>query len=101
MKLRVGLALASAVDATNVIVTRVPDGDVELTCGGVPMVAKGSEAPAAEADPGQMAGTLIGKRYVDPADTLEVLCTKPGDGTLALDGVPLVVAEAKALPSSD
>lgn len=101
MKLRVGLALASAVDATNVIVTRVPDGDVELTCGGVAMYPKGGEAPEATADPAQMAGTLIGKRYVDPGDTLEVLCTKAGEGTLALDGNPLVTAEAKALPSSD
>ncbi|MCW2781543.1 MAG: hypothetical protein JWR35_1992 [Marmoricola sp.] len=101
MKLRVGLALASAVDTTNVIVTRVPDGDVELTCGGVAMFPKGGVAPAAEADPSQMNGTLIGKRYVDPADTIEVLCTKPGDGNLALNGVALVTAEAKALPSSD
>ncbi len=101
MKLRVGLALASAVDTTNVILTRVPEGDVELTCGGVAMIPKGSEAPAAEADPAQMNGTLIGKRYVDPADTIEVLCTKRGDGSLALDGVLLVTAEAKALPSSD
>jgi hypothetical protein len=101
VKLRVGLALASAVDATNVIVTRVPDGDVELTCGGVAMFPKGGQAPEAVADPAQMTGTLIGKRYVDPADTLEVLCTKAGEGSLALDGVPLVTAEAKALPSSD
>ncbi|MCW2866674.1 MAG: hypothetical protein JWR20_862 [Marmoricola sp.] len=101
MKLRVGLALASAVDTTNVIVTRVPDGDVELTCGGVAMVPKGGQAPAAEADPAQLTGTLIGKRYVDAADVLEVLCTKAGAGTLALDGVPLVTAEAKVLPSSD
>jgi hypothetical protein len=101
VKLRAGLALASAVDTTNIIVTRVPDGDVELTCGGVPMVVKGGTAPEAEADPAQMGGTLLGKRYVDPDDTIEVLCTKPGDGTLALDGQPLVVAEAKALPSSD
>ena len=101
MKLRVGLALASAVDATTVIVTRVPDGDVELTCGGVAMHPKGGAAPAGEADPAQLTGTLIGKRYVDPADTIEVLCTKAGEGTLALDGTPLVTAEAKALPSSD
>lgn len=101
MKLRVGIALASAVDATNVIVTRVPEGDVELTCGGVAMYPKGGAAPEAEADPDQLGGTLLGKRYVDPGDTLEVLCTKPGEGTLALDGQALVTMEAKALPSSD
>ena len=101
MKLRVGLALASAVDTTNVIVTKVPEGEVDLTCGGVAMVAKGSAAPEAEADPDHLGGTLIGKRYVNADDTLEVLCTKPGDGSLAVGGVALVTAEAKALPSSD
>ncbi|CAN5700636.1 hypothetical protein BH11ACT8_BH11ACT8_05850 [soil metagenome] len=101
MKLRVGLALASAVDSTNVIVTKAPEGDVELTCGGVAMVVKGSAVPDATADPGHLGGTLVGKRYVDAAETLEVLCTKPGDASLALAGVPLVTAEAKALPSSD
>ncbi|GAB3779848.1 hypothetical protein [Nocardioides pacificus] len=101
MKLRVGQALASAVDATNIIVTRVPDADVALTCGGVEMHAKGAAAPEATPDPEQMGGTLLGKRYVDADDTIEVLCTKPGEGTLALDGKPLVTAEAKALPSSD
>ncbi|ASR03072.1 MULTISPECIES: hypothetical protein [Gordonia] len=101
MKLRVGLALASAVDTTNVIITRVPDGDVELTCGGAPMVEKGQAAPEAKADPAQMNGTLIGKRYVDSADVIEVLCTKPGEGSLALNGELLVTAQAKPLPASD
>lgn len=101
MKLRVGMALASAVDATNVIVTRVPEGDVELTCGGVAMYPKGGPVVEAEADPSQLGGTLLGKRYVDVGDTLEVLVTKPGEGTLALGGAPLETMEAKALPSSD
>jgi hypothetical protein len=43
----------------------------------------------------------LGKRYVDEAGTIEVLCTKPGDGALALDGQPLEVKSAKPLPSSD
>ncbi|MDR7167329.1 hypothetical protein J2W56_001047 [Nocardia kruczakiae] len=101
MKLRVGQALASAVDTTTVIVVRVPDGDVDLTCGGVAMVVKGDTAPDAAPDPQLMGGSLVGKRYVDVDGTLEVLCTKPGAGTLALDGKPLMIAEAKSLPSSD
>jgi hypothetical protein len=101
VKLRVGQALASAADTTNVIVTRLPDGDVDLTCGGVAMFAKGDTAPEATANPQLMGGSLLGKRYVDVDDTLEVLCTKPGAGTLALDGKPLKPAEAKVLPSSD
>jgi hypothetical protein len=48
-----------------------------------------------------MGGTQIGKRYVDEADTFQVLCTKAGGGTLALDGKPLVIQAAKPLPASD
>jgi hypothetical protein len=46
-------------------------------------------------------GTLLGKRYVDEATGLEVLCTKPGAGGLAVDGRPLGVKAPKALPASD
>src|SRR5215207_7216393 len=101
MKLRVGESLASAVDSTQVIVTKAPDDDVDLTCGGVPVIAKGVAAPEATADPGHLGGTLLGKRYVDSADTIEVLVTKSGEGSLALAGEVLVLAGAKTLPSSD
>jgi len=101
MQLRVGLALASAVDSTNIIVTKAPAGEVALTCGGVPLIAKGSDAPKVEADPEHLKGSLLGKRYVDSADVVEVLVTKGGEASLALDGVLLEVAGAKALPSSD
>jgi hypothetical protein len=46
-------------------------------------------------------GTLLGKRYVSEAGDLELLCTKPGQGSLACDGKLLVVKGAKPLPSSD
>jgi hypothetical protein len=101
MQLRVGLALASAVDTTTVIVTKVPEGDVDLTCGGVPMVPKGTVAAPAAADPAFMQGSELGKRYLDEDGTLEVLCTKGGEASLALGGKLLVIAGAKALPSSD
>jgi len=101
MQLRVGLALASAVDTTTIIVTKVPEGDVDLTCGGVPMVPKGSQAPPVTADPAFLQGSLLGKRYIDEDGTIEVLCTKGGEASLALSGKLLVTAEAKALPSSD
>ena len=32
----------------------------------------------------------MGKRYVDDAETLELLCTKPGDGVPTVDGTPMV-----------
>ena len=51
--------------------------------------------------PDASGGTLLGKRYVSQAGDLELLCTKPGQGSLACDGKPLVVKGAKPLPSSD
>ncbi len=57
--------------------------------------------PAATPDAGLDEGTLMGKRYVDADDTVEILCTKPGAGTLSMGDQPLVLKEAKPLPSSD
>ncbi|MFL6240220.1 MAG: hypothetical protein ACJ735_12085 [Actinomycetes bacterium] len=102
MKLRVGQTLASTVDVTTVVVVRAPDDDVALTCGGAEMVdAKEAPATKGAADPDASAGTQLGKRYVDGGDTVELLCTKAGEGTLAIDGEPLVIKQAKALPASD
>ena len=46
-------------------------------------------------------GTLLGKRYTDEAGTIEVLCTKPGDGSIGLGQTALTLKEAKPLPASD
>ena len=100
-KFRAGQQLVSAVDSTAVIVIRAPEAEGTLTCGGVAMADPGQPVPAAEPDPALMGGTQIGKRYVDEADTIQVLCTKAGNGTLALDGRPLVLQAAKPLPASD
>ena len=80
------------------MVIRAGDGQIE--CGGAPM---GEAKPAA---PGELnadfsGGTLMGKRYVDAAAQYELLCVKPGKGTLAVDGVALVTKDAKPLPASD
>ena len=79
-----------------------PEADVEVTCGGTPLLELGapprSGATIAE---GAAAGTQIGKRYVNAAGDLELLCTKPGKGSLASAGQPLVLKAAKPLPSSD
>ena len=98
---RAGQQLVSAVDSTAVIIIRAPAAECTLTCGGVAMQAPGEPAPAADPDPALMGGTQIGKRYVDEADTIQLLCTKAGSGTLALDGQPLVIQAAKPLPASD
>jgi hypothetical protein len=100
--LKPGLRLKSAVCTTEVMLIRAPSIEAELACGGVEMIAMGETAPAgATLDAAVAGGSLIGKRYVDAADRLEVLCTKGGDGSLALDGVALAVKQAKPLPSSD
>jgi len=103
MKPRVGQFLASTVDGTTVIVVKAPDGDVTITCGGAAMVdpkAK-EQPPAGEADPAQMGGSELGKRYADEDLGLEVLVTKPGQGTIAVNGTPLPLKDAKPLPASD
>jgi hypothetical protein len=103
MKPRVGTTLASTTDGTTVIVVRWGDSDLDVTCGGAPMVdARGPEAGTTnEPDPAQQEGTRMGKRYADDALGVELLCTKAGTGTLAVGGVPLPLKDAKPLPASD
>jgi hypothetical protein len=45
--------------------------------------------------------TLIGKRYVNADESVELLATKGGKGALWLNGTPMEVKQAKQLPSSD
>ena len=81
---------------------KVPAGDAQLTIGGVPPVSMAAErTPGGAPTPGHDSGVLMGKRYVDHDDTIELLCTKPGPGSPALNGTLLVLKEAKALPASD
>ena len=101
-QLKTGTRLKSAVCATEVMVIAAPAEAPEVTCGGVAMVAPGGEAPAgATLDASASAGTQLGKRYVNDDHSLELLCVKPGDGSLAANGAPLGLKEAKPLPSSD
>jgi len=100
-RIRPGSRLRSAVCATEVMVVAAPDADVDLRCGGAPMLdiaeRSGGGAPAPDA----AGGTLLGKRYVNPGGDLEVLCTKPGQGSLSAGGEALAIKGAKPLPSSD
>ena len=100
-KLKPGSRLRSAVCATEVMVVAAPDADVELTCGGAPLVDIGEKPSGGSPAPDAAEGTQLGKRYVNEAGDLEVLCTKPGDGSLALGGSALTIKGAKPLPSSD
>ncbi len=100
-KLKPGSRWTSSVCDTEVIVVKGPPDEVELTCGGVTMVAAGEEPAAGALEDSASEGTLLGKRYVDDGDTMEVLCTKPGTGSLGADGASLQLKEAKPLPASD
>lgn len=101
-QLTVGTRLRSAVCETEVMVVAAPEGDVELTCGGAAMIGI-DEQPPEGASPSADAteGTLMGKRYTNDAGDIEILCTKAGDGSLAVGDEALVQKDAKALPSSD
>ena len=100
-KLKAGTRVKSAVCATELMVIQAPDGDVDVRCGGAPVIGIADPRPERAIDPNLKAGTQIGKRYVDAGGTIELLCTKPGEGTLALGDAPLVLKEAKPLPASD
>lgn len=101
MQLKAGSRWRSAVCATEVMVIAAPDGDVALTCGGAPVEEPGAEASGATLSPDFADGSQVGKRYVDATGELELLCTRPGDGSLAVSGQPLTIKGAKPLPSSD
>ncbi|MFC4499426.1 MULTISPECIES: hypothetical protein [Streptomyces] len=103
MRPRVGQMLASTVDTTAVIVVRCPDEELEITCGGAAMTEGGGPGPdtTRTPDPALMGGALLGKRYADEELGLELLCTKAGPGTLAVNGLALPMKSAKPLPASD
>lgn len=99
-ELRPGARFQSTVCATEVIVVK-GTGPAELSCGGAAMVAAGSAERTGEPDADASGGTLLGKRYGDPDETVELLCTKAGAGSMALSGAPLAVKVTKPLPASD
>ena len=103
VSLRTGSRLRSQVCATEVIVVRPGIGTVALTCGGQPLVdLTASRAEGLVPTPGLDTGSLLGKRYTALADdTVEILVTKAGTGTLGDGQTPLVPKDATPLPASD
>jgi len=102
MQLKPGARLRSVADSTEVIVVAAPGADIDLRCGGHPLVPLGdSESTGQSLDRAHSRGTQVGKRYADAAVGLELLCTKAGEGSLALGDEPLELKDAKPLPSSD
>jgi hypothetical protein len=101
MELKPGVRLRSAADTTEVIVVRAPGEPVDLRCGGHPMVPADDAPSTAPIEPGFDEGSQLGKRYEHEGSGLEVLCTKPGPGSLSVGTEPLHLKGAKPLPSSD
>ena len=102
--LRPGMRLRSTACDTEVVVVRAPVEPIVLECGGAPMAALDDVSGVAvrrSVDAAQADGTATGKRYAHDTLDLELLCTKAGDGSLAVGGTPLRMRGAKPLPSSD
>lgn len=93
-----GSKLKSQVSDVEIMVIRGGSGQVE--CGGMAM-AEDKPAALAAINPEFAQPTLMGKRYVDAAGTLELLCVKGGAGALSVDGAALQLKDAKPLPASD
>ena len=64
-------------------------------------IGAGGETVTGELSPEASGGTQMGKRYADTEDSIEILCTKPGEGSLGLGNALLDLKEAKPLPASD
>jgi hypothetical protein len=102
MRITSGGRYRSQVCQTEVVVVRQLAGDLDLTCGGHPLIDLTAQpAPGLTLKEGADAGNSLGKRYTDPSGQLELLITKAGPGTLALGGEPLALKAAKPLPASD
>lgn len=94
------MRLTSSTCDTSVIIVKGA-GEVDLRCGGHPMAEMGKPVERVQAVEGFTEGTLMGKRFADDDLGIEVLCTKPGAGSLAIGETLLPVKGAKPLPSSD
>ncbi len=101
-QLKPGVRLRSVVCTTEVVVIAASDAALTVACGGVAMIGE-KETPPEDVtlDPALADGTELGKRYSNESGNLELLCVKPGAGSLVVDEVPLALKGAKPLPSSD
>lgn len=101
MQLKAGSRYRSATCTGEFVVVKAPADDVDLRCGGESLLpideTGGTGTPVAPFNE----GTLVGKRYTNEDESLELLTTKAGDGSLSIGDTALVVKGAKPLPSSD
>ena len=97
------MRLQSQVCATEVIVVRSGAKPVQLRCGGSPMVGlDAARSAGGEPEARFSGGSKLGKRYTHPADnSLEILVTREGAGSLSDGQVELILKPARHLPASD
>jgi hypothetical protein len=102
VQIKSGARLRSQVDSIELVVVRPIPGEVELTCGGHPMVdIKAEPVTNLAILASSTGGTPQGKRYTLGDTGLEILVTKAGTGALAIGAEQLVLKEARPLPASD
>jgi len=101
MEIKAGSKFACPDCTAELVVVKPPTAPIALTCGGVAVVEATADRPGGGHTDAAGDGTLVGKRYADEESGIEVLCAKPGPGTLAADGREMPIKGAKPLPSSD
>jgi hypothetical protein len=98
--LKPGTKLRSSVDTTEIVVVK-GTGQIDLRCGGEPMVPVDGATGSGDPAPGFAGGTTIGKRYASADGLLELLCVRAGAGSLSIGDEIIALKDAKPLPASD
>ncbi len=101
MDVKVGQRLHSAVCDAQVVVVKAPGGELDVRCGGQPMVADPDGAPGGSLDTSIGEPAQLGKRYAAEDLGVELLCTRGGAGALSIGEQPVRLKGATPLPSSD
>ena len=101
IQLKPGLKLRSVTDSCEVVVVKAPSDPVDLRCGGHPFVVADVAVPPKIVESAFVGPTQLGKRYGNDSLTLEILCTRAGEGAISIGEVILSVKGAKPLPASD
>jgi hypothetical protein len=102
MQVKPGARFKSQVCDTQIVIVKAPAADLDLRCGGHPLIeAAATPGAGLSVDAALAEGTLLGKRYADDELGLEILCSKGGAGSLSIGATRLEVKGTKALPSSD
>lgn len=103
VELKSGMRLRSQVCSTEVIVIRPGTRPIQLECGGTPMTPMDvARMTGGKPEARFSRGSKLGKRYTHPQDdSLEILVSKEGAGSLSDGPVELVLKQTRPLPASD